>query len=1231
MDTVNAKTEMDALTAMNAKFVVKKIIHIADIHIRSGNKNVSRYEEYKSVLDNIIVNVKTFKDVQNSIIIIAGDVFHHKLKIESPGIKLILSFLSRLAALAPVYIIRGNHDYRQDFPEEPDLIESLLSIDIPNVTYLNESGHYIIGQNLGIGVVAIQNALQAGNTTGIAPKLPQFPSPDFFDNIPTRLALFHGAVSKTKLPNGMTIEDANSYPLEWFSGYDAVILGDIHLQQVNNARQIAHSESQFDTAIVTGKFAWGTNKLPTFAYAGSTVQQNFGESLVGHGFLLWDLEYRTIECYHIPNPYGFVTLCKTSGNDYNVVLKDQYCTRTQAINDIFKEVWFPHNISVRVLADHHDVDEAFLMSTFKNNNINVEKLTWCPTTKDAENNMTPNNVIPDDIDICQFNTPNVWINYIEGALTGKLPFPSWKEWFHNNESLLIPEPTLLDRDSMLHNKITEKNTKINKRISDYQSIRDNHVSFNSSKKPFTIQYMSWDYILCFQSGNYFNFNNLSGKINLISAKNGLGKTSFLETICIALYGEGFPSRFNKTYSASSVICQTRPKGVTSSTSIVVAIDAVNFKINRKFSIHSSDSNKIHCVPKCITVDREEDGKYINIHSGKTAVDAWVTKHIGSLSAFLLSCMVTQNSDLDFFNMKTQEQKELLDNALAINDSTEFHSVIKETKLAHSSIIDTLNGTISATNKKKDVDALIDAQMAHELRINELIKEKESLGPVKPIAREVEDILCTIKGNDELSAMINELRKLHGVEMIDEINIQDIQIALQTNTNLLNELLRDKPYINHHEKTCHMKLCPKGLVASEIGPDNVEINKAISVVQTSNYAHDQDSVLACLENLSNWHELLKKTESRFQECEKVLKSLLKHPYNPDCWACQTQPWKAIEAEQQGKLSNLKAVKKKVCDKASAICKQPINCANDIMTNIQELEELQRCRKMVEWYDAYVQIEANILLQIQTYQEWEEKVTMLEQDIHLLKEEVKTVTEQKTVKDKIALYEKCIEDYDIFIENRRTQTRLNEITKELIEVNVRLTITKQEYKDAIEHRNTREQLLAYANELQERCSSLSSIYDIFAGFKNWLYAEKIIPYLQSGANKIMMTMCEDRPLSIESKIVSGSLHWFLKDGNVSPPIEKASGFQRFIAGLAMRIALGRFGASGIRALQLFVDEGFTACDCENINKVGSFLENLPYKHIILVSHLDEVKASAHNNITISRNYPSKLSLLQYGSQM
>jgi DNA repair exonuclease SbcCD ATPase subunit len=679
------------------------LIHLADLHIRTGDTFKSKYDEYEIVFNRLFEDLSNHPKIiqKNAIIIIVGDIFHNKLKIESAGLKLVFTFLKNLGSISPVIIIRGNHDYRQEYPNEPDLIESVLSNDIPNVNYWNKTGHYILS-NIGFGIVSIQDALLKGNPSGITPKLPKFPDPKYFDKYPQinhRIALFHGAITKTKLPNGMLMDEKHTYPLEWFEEYDAVILGDIHLQQLHGVNQIkTKNENNFKNSTEIYTYTY-TDKQP-WGYPGSLLQQNFGEALCGHGFLIWDLDNKQISCYHVNNDYGYISLKQNSeSNDIYIAMKNQYKNNWILLENIINEPWFPSKVYTRFASKNNDENIInIIKNIFTKNKKTILNIIYQPLNNEEDTEIIDNNIDDDIIDITSFNTPNMWCEYIN--INCKPIYENWKTWFTNFESLQLPS---INND-ILTNTVNSKNNIIQKNIDILQQEIDSMNNMHNIKNKFHINYIEFENILCFKGINFFNFDTSEEKnILSINAANGCGKTSFLETICISLYGKDLPSRCEKSQS-SSIIYNKKKEKEKSQTTIYITINNIQFRIKRIFNFNSKDSNKLDNHSTHITLEQFNTNLNIfqQLCSSSKIVGEWVDKNIGTIESFLLSCMITQNCDQDFFNLKSEEQKELLDAALYISSSTIFHNVIKEAKLHHNTILDKVQDELLHCNINNNI-------------------------------------------------------------------------------------------------------------------------------------------------------------------------------------------------------------------------------------------------------------------------------------------------------------------------------------------------------------------------------------------------------------------------------------------------------------------------------------------------------------------------------------------------
>ena len=291
-----------------------KIIHLSDIHIRTGNFERSRYNEYMFVFKNLINSLKLIRNFDKYIIVITGDIFHNKSQIESSGISLFTYLINELTKLTQVFLIMGNHDYRQEYINEPDLLSALLGNNElintqSNLFYLKKTGIYIVGDIL-FGLVAINDTLIAGDTSGKVDNLPEFPDCSNYDK-KYKVALYHGII----------IDDNNSFfsnknigiNVDWFKSYNFAILGDVHSQQVNNSKLI---DGIYEYNDINNTNDTNNTQNIIWGYSGSLIQQNFGESIDKHGYLIWDFENNPNQLTSIYSAYDVLNETKIFLNVY---------------------------------------------------------------------------------------------------------------------------------------------------------------------------------------------------------------------------------------------------------------------------------------------------------------------------------------------------------------------------------------------------------------------------------------------------------------------------------------------------------------------------------------------------------------------------------------------------------------------------------------------------------------------------------------------------------------------------------------------------------------------------------------------------------------------------------------------------------------------------------------------------------------------------------------------------
>jgi DNA repair exonuclease SbcCD nuclease subunit len=248
---------------------IRKIIHIADVHIRTYRM----HDEYKEVFEQFIKEIKDYcKDFgyDEVRIVIVGDLVHQKITISNELLLLGTWFLKQLLEVAPVILVAGNHDLLENNKDRLDSLSPMVElIGNSNLKYYKESKCYqddnIIWCNYSIFEDNERPDIESGRK-------------DFGDD-KTYIGLYHAPLVGASTDIGYEFTEGTT--LEHFDGCNMVLLGDIHKRQEFNYKGIP------------------------IVYPSSLIQQNFGESVSKHGYLIWDVETKTYIEKDIETRYGF--------------------------------------------------------------------------------------------------------------------------------------------------------------------------------------------------------------------------------------------------------------------------------------------------------------------------------------------------------------------------------------------------------------------------------------------------------------------------------------------------------------------------------------------------------------------------------------------------------------------------------------------------------------------------------------------------------------------------------------------------------------------------------------------------------------------------------------------------------------------------------------------------------------------------------------------------------------
>ena len=255
--------------------MVKKIICCSDIHIR----NYKRLDEYRIQLKKFIdecTDIVNEYGADSVRIVIAGDLLHNKLDISGEGYVMASQFLSKLDELCKTIVIGGNHDMNMANLSRLDPISTIFSMcNFEQTYFLDKELDYESGCLIDDNIVW---SLYSSFDNFARPNIEEV---KISNSDKIFVGLFHGDIKNTKTDVGYTLE--NGFEASYFDGNDICICGHIHKRQ-----KLTYN---------------GTDII----YVGSLVQQDHGENINGHGYIVVDTETLTFTEHNIKNDYGFYT------------------------------------------------------------------------------------------------------------------------------------------------------------------------------------------------------------------------------------------------------------------------------------------------------------------------------------------------------------------------------------------------------------------------------------------------------------------------------------------------------------------------------------------------------------------------------------------------------------------------------------------------------------------------------------------------------------------------------------------------------------------------------------------------------------------------------------------------------------------------------------------------------------------------------------------------------------
>ena len=1013
-------------------------------------------------------------------------------------------------------------------------------------------------------------------------------------------------------------------PIEWFGGYDLVLLGDIHLQYA--------------------KYNKKSNLY--YGYPGSLVQQDFGEGIFHHGFLLWNLNsngFESVEKHHVPNGFGRANLR---------IIDNKVCINLtgsgyEPLEDVLQNNVLPSELHTRLYCkeDTHvsNIRDNILTLT-QQHNINLKLDIITTTMNDITNSNIDTELLNSSISSLTSSDTIVEFFKSNGNEDVLNENPDWESYVRN-----IDNVKLCDCDGVseqIDNLVTNKNNKLDKKLEMIKSKATNHITQNNLR----IVNIKFDWLLAFGRKNCFQFSN--NKITLINAPNGYGKSAFFECIMLGLFGETIPSRYNKS-NALSILNKRKPANVeTSQVSVTFVLNGSDqYVLLRDFYEYTDSRNKSVKRLQSNKVELYENGNLIK--TGARIVNTWITENVCSSQDFLLSTMITQNFDYDFFKLKACDQNELLDSVLNMKTVNNMSDVIKDAKKEYRDLKNHIDTFVSAKQpkyiyNKDEYNQLLMEQENLEQQLQETQHQYDSLN-ILPSKRFVDGLNKPDDSLEDVMKQENELIKELNILEVDE----DEEVAMYDLHDLTPEQFVN--FENGHIVNPCKKTVAKLVTNNKTKPFKDLVIQFREACDAYDYAHYN------LENVKSAkpHQATEKTMEEYEAFENELKAYRKkygkvkpmdepefdldfekpscsddlfemeeseleelskqtlkdypthYKHNTDCWACnhnfgsqQSNDAKAvIEYNYKMNIKNQwnKYLKKKPYVEYLKELEIQNEEWNSILPIIRDQEEwLTRYEESEGIMTSKLQMKLNIGVALQEVHAYQSKCNQAAGALKTLKE----------VKTKKAYYAN---------EKLSSKLTIDRLNKRLLELRVRLGQLEMAQNEHVEYEKVKYKIEDITNTLSRKMNLFNHFVETFSKYKSWVYNEKVLPAIVNKTNSILRSLFQDRELVLNFMLQDSGIVFTVKDEGNVVNMEKLSGAQSFAVSLSFRLALSAVGITRFRCNQLFIDEGFCSFDQHNLLNVPVLIKNLKqlYDEIILVTHLEEIKTCADSVVNIQRN--------------
>ena len=675
----------------------------------------------------------------------------------------------------------------------------------------------------------------------------------------------------------------------------------------------------------------------------------------------------------------------------------------------------------------------------------------------------------------------------------------------------------------------------------------------------------------FEFSNMFSFgeNNVIDftKMNGIMglfAPNASGKSSILDAISFCLF-----DKCSRTYKSSKILNNKSDAFYCKAT---IEINGVEYVIER------SGKRSYGRVPVDVKFYKNTDGQMVDLSGNQRRdTNANIREYIGEYEDFVMTALSTQGGNTVFIEKSQSERKDTLSRFIGIDVFDDLHSA------ARSEIRDVKS--MLKKYEKDDLSArLADAETRYEENSRKYNTFQQSKKKLERKKEELEKKI--LKQTRHIKTYVN------GAENLD---IEKLKKTLQTQKARLDECAqkRNDAEIKKREKQQPLE----GYRAMLSGVDAERIKSRYRKMKQ------------WISELDEYKRKKSRLESQIENLEKSIDQLKEYDFDPNCEFCVKRNKKdaANLDRKQNKLKDLQGEMKTVC-----------GWIESHENDYNRKKVRSKFKKVSKWEEKVSEFESKV-------SKWENKVNKL----HFQEQQYQTNIKEN--QQKIQQYNKAKKEIE---RRKKAEVQISRLENEVSDVRNKLTSISSDIQEC--HSNIK---IAEKDKdrIQENMKEYGRLSQKYQAYDYYLEAVKRdgVPYELIDK---MMPQIEEEVNNILSQIVDFGLNIELDGKNINAYItytqdeswalEIASNFERFVSGLAIRVALTNIANLPCPNF-LAIDEGFSVADGTNLNNMNLLFDHMKtqFEFVVIISHLDMMRDMVNGLVEITNGKDEDFSSVTY----